>query len=355
MNAEHICNLQDALRSTIIARPGGRPTRRRRKETTRMTCIQRRELLAAGLAAAAWPAATRAQPAKPVTMIVPFAPGGGTDSIARDLGKAMERELGKPVVIDNRGGAGGAIAAASVAKAAADGSTLLFVTSTFVSHAASDPTAPYDVTRDFAPVAMLGRGPLLLVASKPSGLKTVAELVAKAKQEPHAVSYCSAGPGSINHMSAALFEQKAGIRMTHVPYRGSGPALIDLIAGRTQVFFSTVPTILAQLKDDKVTLLAATSRARSSLYPSTPTVIESGVPDFETSTWWGVVAPAGTPPAVVQRLNAVIASAAPAIRGRLLDEGAEPLAGPPDEFGRLMAAELDTWRRLVKSSGMLTR
>ena len=292
-------------------------------------------------------------PARPIALVVPFAPGGGTDSIARDFARELADKLGKPVVVDNRGGDGGAIAAAAIAKSPPDGHTLLFVTSTFVTHAAADPAAKYDVKRDFAPVAMIGRGPLMVVTTKALSAKSVRDLVTLAKAKPGELNFCSAGPGSINHLAGEMFAQRAGLTMTHVPYRGSGPAVADLLAGRTQVFFATVPTILPFVKDGRVDLIAVTGRVRSPLFADVPTVAESGYA-FDVSTWWGVVAPAGTSPAVITRLNSLIGEAAASakVRGRLTSEGAEAINVGPAEFGRTLATELDSWRAVVKSSGI---
>ncbi len=292
-------------------------------------------------------------PSRAVTLVVPFAAGGGTDSIARDVARIMTERLGKPVVVDNRGGAGGAIAAAAVAKAAPDGHTLLFVTSTFVTHAASDPTPGYDVLKDFAPVAMIGRGPLLLVTSRELGAASVSQLIDMAKKQPAGLTYCSAGNGSINHLSAEMFNQRAGVSMTHVPYRGSGPATLDLLAGRVQVFFATVPTIGALVRENRVKALAVTGKRRSPLFASLPTIAESGLGDFDVTTWWGVVAPAGTPQAVITRLNELVneATATPSVQTRLTNEGAESFKGSAASFQGVLATELDAWRGVVKSGG----
>ena len=309
--------------------------------------------------AAAWVlcgACVQAQefPSRPITLVVPFAAGGGTDSIARDIARGLTEKLPKPVVVDNRGGDGGAIAAAAVARAPADGLTLLFVTSTFVTHAAATTDLKYDIIKDFAPLAMLGRGPLLVVASKQLGVKTLAQLMTLGRQQPGTLNYCSAGNGSINHLAGEMFSQKAAIPMTHVPYRGSGPATLDLLAGRVQVFFATVPTILPHVKEGRVELLAVTGKTRSTLFPEVPTVIESGIAGFDVSTWWGIVAPAGTPPAIITRLNRLIGEVAaqPAVRNRLVGEGATPYQGSPSDFRNVLAAELDGWRAVIKSSGL---
>ncbi|MDQ2185446.1 tripartite tricarboxylate transporter substrate binding protein [Alcaligenaceae bacterium A4P071] len=293
-------------------------------------------------------------PTRPITLVVPFAAGGGTDSIARDMARTLSDKLGQPVVVENRGGGGGSIGANLVAKAQPDGYTLLFATSTFVTNAAAEVTSSYDVEKSFAPVAMIGRGPLLVVASKQSGIGSIADLRQAAAASSEEVNFCSAGAGSINHLAGERFAQKANVKMTHVPYKGSGPATIDLLAGRVQVFFATVPTILTQITDKRVNLLAVTSAQRSRLFPDTPTMAEAGIADFDISTWWGVLAPAGTPAAVVDKLNTAVNDAASAdlVRDRLTHEGADPIKATPADFGRTLSSELALWRGVVKQSGM---
>ena len=299
------------------------------------------------------PLATLAQPSYPartITLVVPFAPGGGTDSIARDIAK----NLGEPVVVDNRGGAGGAIGAAAVAKAPADGYPLLFATSTFITNAAVEAKLPYDPLKDFAPVAMIGRGPLLLVASRQVGATSVAQLVAAAKAQPQGLNYCSAGNGSINHLAGEMFRQRAGLELTHVPFKGSGPATVELLAGRVDLFFATVPTILAQVREGKLPLLAVTSARRSPLFPDTPTVAEAGLPGFEVGTWWGVLAPGKTPKAIVDALNRAVneAAAAEPMPGRLEHEGASAVRLTPAAFGEELRKELALWRGIAAKSGL---
>ncbi len=303
------------------------------------------------------PLATLAQPSYParaITLVVPFAPGGGTDSIARDIAKNLGERLGQPVVVDNRGGAGGAIGAAAVAKAPADGYTLLFATSTFITNAAVEAKLPYDSLKDFAPVAMIGRGPLLLVASRQVGATSVAQLVAAARAQPQGLNYCSAGNGSINHLAGEMFRQRAGLELTHVPFKGSGPATVELLAGRVDLFFATVPTILAQVREGKLPLLAVTSARRSPLFPDTPTVAEAGLPGFEAGTWWGVLAPGKTPKAIVDALNRAVneAAAAEPMPGRLEHEGASALRLTPAAFGEELRKELALWRGIAAKSGL---
>jgi tripartite-type tricarboxylate transporter receptor subunit TctC len=293
-------------------------------------------------------------PDKPIRLIVPFAAGGGTDSIARDMARSLGEKLGQAVVVENRGGGGGSIGANAVAHAAPDGYTLLFATSTFVTNAAAEASTLYDVEKSFQPIALIGRGPLLVVTTKDLGVDSVAQLRELALKKPGAINFCSAGNGSINHLSGELFKQRAGVQMTHVPYKGSGPATMDLLAGRVQVFFATVPTILPQVKDQRVRLLAVTSKTRSPLFPDTPTMAEAGIPDFDISTWWGVLAPAGTPKEIVDKLNVAVndAAAADLTRRRLTDEGADLFKGTPADFAQVLHNELTLWRGVVKQSGI---
>jgi len=302
-------------------------------------------------------AADASWPARPITLIIPFAAGGGTDSIARQIGKHLSDRLGQPVIVDNRGGAGGAIGAAAVAKAAPDGYTLLFATSTFATNAAIEPKLPFDPATDFAPVAMIGRGPLLVVASQGLGVKRLADLGPAAKAKPGGLDFCSAGNGSINHLAGEMFRQKTGMEMTHVPFKGSAPALVDLLAGRVDLFFATVPTIQSHLVGGKLTPLAVTSASRSPLFPDLPTLAEAGVPGMEVSTWWGVLAPAKTPAALVEALNEAVnqAAATEPVKERLLQEGADLVSLTPAGFGDELRKELALWREVASRPGMQLR
>ena len=314
-----------------------------------------RTLLAAFLLLLA-SAASHAQgyPTKPITLVVPFAPGGGTDSLARELGKLLGDKLGQPIIVDNRGGAGGAIAAAAVSQAKPDGYTLLFITSTFVTVAATDRKLSYDILKDFTPIALLGRGPLLLVVNKETGITTVAQLIEAAKKKPDSLNYVSAGQGSINHLAGELFVQRTGAKMTHVPYKGSGPATMDLIGGQAQLFFATVPTIIGQVKGDKVRLVATTTSKRSKLFPNVPTIQESGVRDYNVETWWGIVGPPGLSADVVRSLNKAIndAAANEEMRKRFESEGADAFIGTPADLATALATELEGWRKVVREGGL---
>jgi tripartite-type tricarboxylate transporter receptor subunit TctC len=321
--------------------------------------LNRRCLLKAGalaFALAALPMASQAQdyPKRPITLVVPFSAGGGTDSIARELAKYLAEKLGQPVVVDNRGGSGGAIAAKTVARADPDGYTLLFVTSTFVTHAATDTKASYDVKKDFTPIAMIGRGPLMIVTTKGLGVKNIAEFVDATKKKPEGLDFCSSGAGSVTHLAGELFIQKTGAKLTHVPYKGSGPATVDFLAGRTHAFFATFPTMLQYVKSGAVDIIATTGARRSPLFPNVQTVAEAGYPDFNITTWWGVVAPAGLPKPVVSRLNALVneASAKEPLKGRLVNEGAEAYSAAPEEFQAMLGNELQLWKTVVKTGNI---
>lgn len=302
-------------------------------------------------------AAAQTFPVRPITLIVPFAAGGGTDSIARDMAKLMADKLGQPVVVENRGGAGGALGADAVAKAKADGHTLLFATSTFATNAAVAPRLPYDPAKDFSPVAMIGRGPLLVVASRQLGVRTLAEAIAAGKARPDGLNYCSAGEGSINHLAGELLRQKTGLTMTHVPFKGSAPATIELLSGRVDLFVATIPTILSHVKEGKLPVLAVTGAKRSPLFPDVPTMAQAGVSGFEVTTWWGILAPARTPPAVVEALNRVVneAAATEPVKGRLQHEGADPLRMTPAAFGKELTNELASWRAVVANPALKLR
>lgn len=293
-------------------------------------------------------------PKRPITVVVPYAAGGGTDNIARELAKLMSDKLGSPVIIENRGGAGGAIGSKQVAKADPDGYTLLFASSSFVTHAATEARQSYDVNKDYAPIAMVGRGPLVVVAHKSTGAKNVKQLIDATKANPNGLDFCSSGPGTILHLAGELFKHKTGANLTHVAYKGSGPALTDLLAGRVHVFFTTVPAVMQYVKAGNLDLLAVTSAKRSAIFPDVPTVAEAGVPDYNITTWWGLLAPAGTPEPIVAKLNAVVneVAAKEPLKTRLTNEGAEPSRGTPADFKSVLSTELKTWQDVAKATNL---
>jgi len=314
----------------------------------------RRIAAASALLFVAGSAAAQDYPKRAITMVVPYAAGGGTDNVARALAKEMSDKLGQAVVIDNRGGGGGAIGSKLVAKADPDGYTLLFVSSSFVTHAATETTASYDVAKDFAPVGMIGKAPLILVAHRSAGAKTVPQLIATSKKKPEGINFASSGPGTVLHLAGELFRLRTGSNMTHVAYKGSGPATADLLAGRTQIFFTTVPAMAQHVKSGAVDLLAVTGGERSPLFPNVPTVAETGVPNYNITTWWGVLAPAKTPAPIVTKLNKLIndIAASESLKSRLVSEGAVPHTGTPAEFGAMLGSELSLWREVVKSANL---
>jgi tripartite-type tricarboxylate transporter receptor subunit TctC len=306
------------------------------------------------LAAAVGPSLAQTFPDKPITLIVPFAAGGGTDLIARDLGRHLSEQLGQPVIVDNKGGGGGIIGAQAVAKAKPDGYTLLLATSTFITATTGQQALPYDVFKDFVSVALLGRGPLLVVVNRETGITSIPELIARAKAQPNALNFASSGPAGIQHLAGEMFVQRTGAKMTHIPYKGGGPAMVDLLSGQVQVYFVTVPTVIGHLKSDKVRLLASTGKTRMKVFPDTPTVMEAGVADYDVGTWWGVVGPAGLPAPVIAKLNQAVntAAASETMIKRFQDEGAEAYRGGPEAFTAMMAEEKKVWQKVVTDGNL---
>jgi len=313
----------------------------------------RRMVLLAGLFLISMAGANAADyPAKAITIIVPFAPGGSNDIVARAIGQKLNEDWGQPVVVDNRPGAGGVIGSEFVARAAPDGYTLLLVSSTFTINPAVKTNLPFDVAKDFTPVARIGQSPLLLAASNSFPASSVAELIALAKAKPGSINYASAGPGSINQIAAELLALSAGIKLTHVPYRGGALAINDLVGGHVDVYVSSMPQILQIVRNGQAKALAVTSPQRSPSLPDTPTMRESGVPGYEASSWWGIVAPAGTPPDVVEALNNEInkALSTEQMIKFLTSEGAEAMPGTPRQFDELITAEIARWRKVAREA-----
>ncbi|MEN9708570.1 MAG: hypothetical protein RIQ68_978 [Pseudomonadota bacterium] len=293
---------------------------------------------------------------RPVTIIVPFAPGGGNDIIARELGRQLIDTIKANVIIDNRSGAGGLIAAKNTAAAAPNGQTLMFVSSSVVTTAAVRKQEPYNIAKDFTAIAMIGRGPFLVVASNESRLNSVKDVVARSKDKPGSLNFVSSGVGSILHLSTELFMKRAGITMTHVPYSGSGPALMDLVAGRADLFITTVPVVSSHVQEKTLNLLAVTSDERSPLFPDAPTLAESGVTGGGMYTLWGIVGPPNMAPDLVAHINKAVndAAASPAMVKRFAEEGATPYRGTPEEFVKVLEKERETWRRVVEDGNLYT-
>ena len=319
-----------------------------------MKTIARRAALALActLSFAAAAQAPAPWPAKPITLVVGSAPGGSNDTFARAIGKKLSDALGQPVVVDNKPAGGGVLANAFVAKAPPDGYNLVVLSSTFTTGAAIRTNLQYDAIKSFKPVAMLGKGPLLVTVANESPYKTIGELVAAAKANPGKLNYGTSGAGSINHFSTELFTDAAGIRMTHVPYKGMGPATNDLLGGQIQVLVASAPSILSQVKGGRVRALAVTTPNRSPVAPDLPSLEQSGYKGSASELWWGVLAPAGTPQPVVDRLNAeinkIVLSAE--MKEFFLKEGAEPAAMKPAEFEAFIAAEIERWKQVAKAA-----
>ena len=318
-------------------------------------------LTLAPLAALPLTAAAQAWPSKPVRIVVPFPPAGTTDILARALAPELQRAFGQPFVVENKPGAGGNIGAAEVAKAAPDGHTLLMGTvGTHAINPALYTKMPYDHVKDFVPVTLVAGVPNVLVLNPASaqrhGIASVADLARAARANPDKLTFASSGNGTSIHLSGELFKALTGTQMVHSPYRGSGPALLDLMGGNVDLMFDNLPSAMPHIKSGKLLALAVTSSTRSAAVPDLPTVAEAGGPtlaSFEASSWFGLLAPAGTPMDIVNRIQQETAKAlaTPAMRERLQSQGAIPSGNTPAEFARLIEAETRKWAPVVKASG----
>jgi tripartite-type tricarboxylate transporter receptor subunit TctC len=304
-------------------------------------------MLASGAHAQAWPA-------KPIKWVVPFAPGGTTDILARTIGDKLAIALGQPVIIENKPGAGGGVGADYTAKAPADGYTIMGGTiSTHAINASLYKSLPYDPVKDFAPITLIARVPNMLVVNPDVPAKNVAELIALMKANPVKYTFASSGNGTSQHLSGELFKTMAGVEMQHIPYKGSPPALQDVVGGQVTMTFDNITTAWPLAKGGKLRALAVTTAKRSSVAPEVPTLAESGLAGYEVGSWQGVFAPAGTPPEIVKRLNAEIVKIIrmPDVNEKLTALGAEPVGNTPEEFGALVRAEVGKWADVVKKSG----
>ncbi len=310
--------------------------------------------IATALVLAAPAAFAQTYPTRPITLMVPFPPGGPTDLVARVLAQKLGEQLGQNVVIDNKPGANGNIAAVAIARAPADGYTLLYNTSSITLSPALYKSLAFDVQKDFAPIALTAVVPLALVVHPAVPANNVKEFVAYAKANPGKLSYGSAGNGNVTHLGAFQFVQANGISAVHVPYKGSAPADVGLVGGDVQFLTDTVNSVQGFVKDKRMKMLAVTTARRMSLFPDVPTLAESGMPGFEVGAWQGIMAPAGTPRPVIDRLNAEIVKAlqSPDVRARLAVQGAEPLGSTPDEYAVYVKKELERWGRIVKATGV---
>jgi tripartite-type tricarboxylate transporter receptor subunit TctC len=293
-------------------------------------------------------------PTHPVRLVVPFAPGGSTDSQARVLADYLGRALGQQVVVVNVGGAGGTLGVNQAAKAAADGYTLVTATPSLTINPYIQKDIPYDPIKDFEPVALVATSPIVLVVPKDSKIKSVRDVIEMAKVKPGEIHYGSAGIGSATHLSTALFEAMAGVKLVHVPYRGAGPALLDLIAGRIELQFENAPSVLGHVHSGTLRGVAVGSSKRSSMFPDLPTIGET-VPGYEATSWFGVLAPAKTPRAVVDKINAAINKAlGDAVVKRQMDAlGVELIGGKPDQFADFLKARMAELKTVSKAANLV--
>jgi tripartite-type tricarboxylate transporter receptor subunit TctC len=293
-------------------------------------------------------------PSKTITLVVPFAAGGSNDIVARAIGKKLGEAWGQSVVIDNRAGAGGVIGATFVAGSAPDGYTLLLVSSTYTINPAVKAHMPFDTLKAFDPVAFVGSSPLLLATANKLPVRSAQELIALAKEKPGTINYASAGPGSINQIAAELFASAAGVKIVHVPYKGGSLAINDLVGGHVDMYVSSLPQILQIAKTSQVRPLAVTGLKRSPSLPDVPTLDEVGLKGYEAIVWWGIVAPAGTPPDIVGKLNAEVNKALESddMKRFLEGEGAEARAMSPQAFRSLTESEVKRWDKIAKEANI---
>jgi tripartite-type tricarboxylate transporter receptor subunit TctC len=294
-------------------------------------------------------------PAKSVRMIVGFPPGGGTDIVARIVAQKLGDAMGQQIIVDNRGGAAGQLAAELVAKAPADGYTIMMAHIAAISILPSlVAKLPYDAQKDFAPVSLVASGPNLLVVHPALPVRTVKDLIALAKVRPGQLQFASPGSGSVQHLSGELFKLQAKVDMLHVPYKGSGQSIVDLIAGQVHMDFDTIPPVINFVRQGKLRAIAVTSAKRFSLLPEIPTIEESGVPGFDMSTWWGLVAPGGVGKDIVARLygDTLKALRQGDVKEKLVSVGAETVGNSPDEFAALIGAETEKYARIVKAANI---
>jgi tripartite-type tricarboxylate transporter receptor subunit TctC len=291
---------------------------------------------------------------KPVRIVIGLAPGGATDIVARAIAQKFTESFGQSVLVDNRAGAAGSIAAALVAKSPADGYTLLIVSSSYAINPGLYNDLPFDPLRDLVPISLIAEAPLLLVVNPALPARTVGELLALAKARPGALNYSSGGNGSSGHLAGELFRSLTGVSLTHVPYKGAGPATVDVIAGQIHMTFASVVSALPHVKAGRLRALGVTSEKRSAALPQLPTISEAGVKGYRTGSWYGALAPAGTASDIVARLSAEFAKTVklPAMQERLVGEGAEPIGSTPAQFAGFLEGEIAKWRKVIRESGI---
>ena len=293
-------------------------------------------------------------PSRPIRLIVPFPPGGSNDIVARMVAAQLGERLGQQVVVDNRGGAGGVLGTDLAAKSPPDGATLLLISVAYAFGPALYKNLPYDPERAFAPVGILGSGAAALTVHPSVPVNTVQELIALAKAKPGALNYASAGVGSLQHLACALFMIQAGIDVVHVPYKGGGPAMADVIGGQAQIVMPSLIQVVPHIKSGRLRVLGTSGTRRSAVLPDVPTISESGVPGYEAHNWWGLLAPAGTPAPVIEKLHRDLTSVLSSreTEKRFETEGAEVVRMTPAEFGGFISAELVKWSRVAREVGI---
>jgi tripartite-type tricarboxylate transporter receptor subunit TctC len=303
-------------------------------------------------------AAAQQYPVKPIRLIIPFPPGGSNDVVGRLIATQLSERLGKQIIVDNRSGAGGVVGTEIASQAPKDGYTLAVIS---IAHSVNpslyDLKGRYDPIKSFTPVAILASGPNVLVVNPGTKANNVKELIELAKKSPGKVGWAFAGVGSFQHLGGTLFELQAGVKFLGVPFKGGGPAMIDVVAGHNQVMFSSLVQTTPQIQSGKLRALGVGGKKRSPILPKVPTIAEAGVPDYEATNWWGIVAPAGTPQAVVDRLRKEIAAvqAAPKVREAFAKEGADIVQMTQPEFAAFIQSEMAKWAKVVKASGMKAR
>ncbi len=292
-------------------------------------------------------------PSRPVKLIVPFAAGGPADIYARFLSQRLQETLGQPFVVEDRPGGGSVVGTDAVAKSAPDGYTLLIMSNTHTVNESLMPNKPFSLTRDFVPVAPINYSDLVMVVHPSVPAKTLAEFIALAKAQPGKLNYASSGPGTPYHMAGELFKAMAGVNIVHIPYKGSSGARTDILGGQVQMMFDAVTTMSEHVKAGQVRALATSGKVRSTVLPDVPTLNEAGVPGYEATIWLGIVAPKGTPPAIVDRLNAEITKIVtrPEVKREWAVQGAVAMTMTPDEFGKYIRDDIVKWERVVKISG----
>jgi len=311
-------------------------------------------LLAAAFILLGAPAQAQTYPTKALRLVVPFPPGGGTDIIARTLGDRMAADLGQPVIIDNRPGAGTMIGDDNVAKSAPDGYSLLIATFAHAVNPSLQAKVPFNTEKDFAPVALVGRSPNVLVVNPNKPFKSVADVLVFAKANPGKLTFGSFGNGTSAHLAGELFKNLAKVDMVHVPYKGSAPALTDLLGGQIDMMFTTVASVTQYIKSNRLRALGVTSAQRSAAYPNLPTIAEAGVPGYAAESWYGIYVPAGTPAIIIARLNQSVHAAVKteAFKSRIEEEGLMVSSGTPEELAKYAQAEEVRWAKVVKEANI---